>query len=193
MLTNANNQEYFYLPNPQKGNRKEYLKLHIWFFVQKYLVRTSPKCCTRWRICLLRLFGAKIGPHCYIASTAFIKWPWRLRMGESSSVDESCVLQGDIVIGSRVSIAHHVHVVTSGHNVRSRYFELYIKPVKIENSVFIGCDVYIGGDVTIGQFSVIGAKSVVWHNVPENSIAFGNPCTVKTSRLPQEEYKQYLY
>ena len=50
--------------------------------------------------------------------------------------------------------------------------------------IIIGDDVWIGGDVTIlpgvkiGRGSVIGAKALVTKDIPENVMAFGNPCCV---------------
>lgn len=50
--------------------------------------------------------------------------------------------------------------------------------------IIIGDDVWIGGDVTIlpgvkiGRGSTIGAKSLVTKDIPENVMAFGNPCRV---------------
>ena len=50
--------------------------------------------------------------------------------------------------------------------------------------IIIGDDVWIGGDVTIlpgvhiGRGTVIGAKSLVSRDIPENVMAFGNPCRV---------------
>jgi putative colanic acid biosynthesis acetyltransferase WcaF len=181
------------LPNPQGISKKENVKRHIWFFVQKYLMQPSPKCLSRWRVFWLRLFGAQIGPHCYIAASAYIHLPWKLQIGASSTIDERCYLQGEISIGAHVAIGNNVHIVTEGHNVRSRYFEGQNRPVRIENSVFVGGDAYIARGVTVGQFSVVGAKSVVWHDVPENTIAYGNPCVVHAQRIPPEEYLHYSY
>ena len=47
--------------------------------------------------------------------------------------------------------------------------------------------------MNIGQMAVIGARSTVLKDIPENSIAFGSPCQVKSERIPQEEYKKYRY
>lgn len=51
-------------------------------------------------------------------------------------------------------------------------------PVCIEDNVFIGMECTILKGVTIGKNSVIGARSVVFNDIPENSIAIGNPCKV---------------
>lgn len=52
------------------------------------------------------------------------------------------------------------------------------RPISIEDNVFIGLQCVILKGVTIGKNSVIGARSVVINDIPENSIAIGNPCKV---------------
>lgn len=52
------------------------------------------------------------------------------------------------------------------------------RPITIEDNVFIGLQSVILKGVTIGKNSVIGANSVVFNDIPENSIALGNPCKV---------------
>ena len=54
---------------------------------------------------------------------------------------------------------------------------------KIEDDVWIGANVIILGNVTIGKGSVFGAGSVVNKDIPDYSIAVGNPCKVINSRL----------
>lgn len=84
-------------------------------------------------------------------------------------------------------------MISEGHNIRSRYFEGCSKPIKIGNSVFVGGDAYIARGVNIGDFSVVGAKSVVWRSLPENVIAYGNPCQIKSARIAYSEYIKYRY
>lgn len=186
-------KEFYFLPSPYRLSKRENIKRHAWFFVQKYIVSTSPKCFSRWRIFWLRLFGARIGRGCYVAASAYIHLPWKLTMGNNVTIDERCYLQGDICMGAYVAVGNNVHMVSEGHNVRSRYFEGVSKPIVIGNGAFIGGDVYIARGVRIGQFTVVGAKSVVWHNLPENVIAFGNPCEIKSERIGISEYRRFRY
>ena len=51
-------------------------------------------------------------------------------------------------------------------------------PVIIGNNVWIGGGAIIMPGVTIGNNVVIGAGSVVTKDVPDNVIAYGNPCRV---------------
>lgn len=161
--------------------------------MQQYLVATSPKFMSKWRIYLLKSFGARIGKGCYIAPSVHVVYPWKLVIGDGVSIDERCYLQGNIQIGSHISIGNNVHMVSEGHNVRSRYFEFTDRPIYIGHSCFIGGDAYIARGVRIGDFSVVGAKSVVWHDVPENTIAYGNPCVNKDSRISETEFYKYTY
>jgi len=52
------------------------------------------------------------------------------------------------------------------------------RPVVIKENVFIGTDCLILKGVTIGKNTAIGAGSVVINDIPDNSIAVGNPCKV---------------
>ena len=51
-------------------------------------------------------------------------------------------------------------------------------PIKIGNGCWLGGGVIVLPGVTIGDGSVIGAGSVVTKDIPENSLAAGNPCHV---------------
>jgi acetyltransferase-like isoleucine patch superfamily enzyme len=52
------------------------------------------------------------------------------------------------------------------------------RPVVIKDNIFIGANCIILKGVTIGQNSTIGAGSIVINDIPDNSIATGNPCKV---------------
>lgn len=56
--------------------------------------------------------------------------------------------------------------------------EIAVRPIVIEDNVFIGADVFVVKGVTIGKNSVIGAGSVVTRDIAANSIAAGNPAKV---------------
>ena len=51
-------------------------------------------------------------------------------------------------------------------------------PVTIGDNVWIGGGAIILPGVNIGNNVVIGAGSVVTRDIPDNAIAFGNPCQV---------------
>lgn len=45
----------------------------------------------------------------------------------------------------------------------------------------------------IGKFSTIEKNSFVVKNIPENSIAFGNPATVRSERISSEDFQKYEF
>lgn len=99
-----------------------------------------------------------------------------------------------IDIGSDVLIAPNVTMVTTGHPVHNemrQYGEMFSFPIKICNKVWIGANVVIMPGVTIGKNSVIGAGSIVTKDIPENVVAYGNPC--KVAREITERDKEFYY
>lgn len=87
-----------------------------------------------------------------------------------------------ITIGNNVLIGAGCTIIDNdGHHSNLTKREQNIipsRPISIEDNVFIGLQCVILKGVTIGKNSVIGARSVVINDIPENSIALGNPCKV---------------
>jgi acetyltransferase-like isoleucine patch superfamily enzyme len=98
----------------------------------------------------------------------------------------------EITIGNNVLIASNVQLYTSTHPVEQserltpdwnpetgQYFcRTYALPIEIGDGCWLGGGVIVLPGVTIGNGSVIGAGSVVTKDIPENSLAVGNPCRV---------------
>ena len=87
-----------------------------------------------------------------------------------------------IKIGNNVLIGSNCTIVDNDfhHSDPRKRTSDYIptKPIIIEDNVFIGFHCFILKGSTIGKNSIIGANSVVCNDIPENSIAMGNPCRV---------------
>ena len=64
-------------------------------------------------------------------------------------------------------------------------------PITIGKNVWIGAGVIVLPGVNIGDNSVIGAGSVVTKDIPENVVAYGNPCRV--IRTINEHDEKYYY
>lgn len=174
---------------------REKLRIQLWRCVDALLFKTSLKALSRWRVFLLRMFGAKIGKGCYISPKCTITMPWNLSMGKVSAIDDHAFIKSSVKvsIGDYVSMAAFVHIVPDGHDVRARNFAWQAAPITIGHGAFIGADSYIGKGVTIGQMAVVGARSLVLRDIPENTIAYGSPCEPRAERLPREVYERYRY
>lgn len=187
-------KELYYVRNAETADSANWLKSHLWKFIDKYFFKTSPNCLSKWRIFLLRKFGAKIGVGCYIAPSVTITRPWDFEMGNVSAIDELAFINPPVKIGDFVSVGNNVHIIAGGHDVRSRGFERTPSPITLGNGSFIGAGTFIGGGIKVGQMAVISAHSHITRDVPANSVTICAPTDViSVPRLPEEEYKNYRY
>ena len=105
-----------------------------------------------------------------------------LKVGSNFNMQGGCIIDSShcwhITIGDNVTLAPHVHILA--HDASTKKFFNYVKigKVQIGNNVFIGAGTIILPGVYIGDNVVIGAGSVVTHDIPEDSLAVGNPAKV---------------
>lgn len=105
-----------------------------------------------------------------------------LRIGEDVFINFGCIIDESfcwlIDIGSRVTLAPNVHILAHDASTKRELGYTKIGLVKIGNDVFIGAGTIILPGVSIGNKCVIGAGSLVTKNIPDNSVAVGNPAIV---------------
>lgn len=142
---------------------------------------------------LKRLFG-KIGTNVSVGLPFICDYGRNIYLGNNVSVNMNCTFIdcNKITIGDNVLIASNVQLYTATHPIElaerltpgwnlndDRYFcRTYALPITIGSGCWLGGGVIVLPGVTIGEGSVIGAGSVVTKNIPENSLAVGNPCRV---------------
>lgn len=108
---------------------------------------------------------------------------YNIEIGENFYSNHNLVIldANKVVFGDNVLIGPNCGFYTAGHpldaETRNKGLE-YAKPIKVGNDVWFGGNVVVLPGVKIGNNVVIGAGSVVTKDIPENSIAVGNPCKV---------------
>lgn len=109
-----------------------------------------------------------------------------------ANTDLTILDENKVIFGDNVFLAPHVSIYTAGHpidaEIRNTHVE-YAKPVTIGSDVWIGGNTVINPGVTIGSNVVIGSGSVVTKDIPDNTVAAGNPC--KVIRPITQEDKNY--
>lgn len=106
-----------------------------------------------------------------------------VRVGKETWIGPFTVLDGSggLTIGSHCSISAGVHVYTHhtvAWAVSGGKSDPERSPVRIGSRCYIGPHTVIAKGVEIGDGSVIGAFSLVLHDIPAGSKAFGVPCRV---------------
>ncbi|EHQ25711.1 acyltransferase [Mucilaginibacter paludis] len=104
-------------------------------------------------------------------------------IGDRTIIGISNVIIGPVTIGNDVMFAQNIIVSGLNHG----YEDVTLPPSiqKVNTSpIIIGDNVWIGGNsvitagVTLGKHVVIGGGSVVTKNIPDYSVAVGNPAKV---------------
>lgn len=137
------------------------------------------------RYIILKSSAGTVGENVYIGRFVTIKNPQNLHIGDNVSLHEYCYIDavGTISIGSDVSIAHNVSILSADHswsnpNIKIKYNEEILKPTSINNDVWIGCGVRILGGVVIESRSIVAAGAVVNKDVLSNTIVGGVPAKI---------------
>ncbi len=144
---------------------------------------------------LKALFG-KTGEILVIEAPFHCDYGWNIEVGENFFANYNLTILdvGKVTIGKNAQIAPNVSIYTAGHPLhpesRNSGYEYGI-PITIGDNVWIGGNAVIMPGVTIGNNVVIGAGSVVTKDIPDWSVAVGNPCRV--IRKITEEDKKYYY
>jgi putative colanic acid biosynthesis acetyltransferase WcaF len=160
-----------------KFRGKSKIIVQLWWIINATLFSWSPQFMYGWRRFLLRAFGAKVGKNVLIRSSVKITYPWKVNVGNNSWIGDDCVLYslGNIRIGNNVAVAHKVYFNTGGHDYQKLSFDIFAKPISIEDECWITNDVYIAPGVKVGRGSIVGARSTVLKSLPEGKICVGSP------------------
>lgn len=158
----------------------------VWWFVQAIAFPLTLHNAHGIRCALLRLFGAKLGKDVRIRPTARFTYPWKVEIGDYTWIGDDVVIYSldQIKIGSHCVISQECYLCTGSHDFNDPAFGLKTAPIVIGNGVWVATDCFIAQGVVIGANTVIGARSSVLKSIPENYLAWGNPCRPQSMRQP---------
>lgn len=157
------------------------------------------------RLAGLRARGYQVDPSCFVASEAVVDADnfhlgadsylaaqthvtGEVQIGNNCSVNVFTAIRGDVRIGDGVrigascSVLGFNHVFTDPH-VPVRLQGIDSRGIVIAEDVWIGAHVLVLDGVKIGAHSVIGAGAVVTKDIPDYSVAVGNPARIIRNRL----------
>lgn len=156
----------------------------LWQIVKWIFFRTVFPWSSSLKVCLLKLFGAKIGCGVCIKPQVNIHYPWKLEIGDYAWIGEDVFILNfePIKIGTHACISQRAFLCGGNHDFRDPAMSYRNGPIMIEDGAWVGAQVFIAPCVTIGREAVATACSVVLKDLPAGMICSGNPCVPIKSR-----------
>ncbi|SMP05440.1 maltose O-acetyltransferase [Muriicola jejuensis] len=136
-----------------------------------------------------KLFAHK-GQGVWIEAPFFCDYGEHISIGDNTFVNTNCIFldNNKISIGKNGLIAPYVQIYTATHPLKASEriigqgtdtgYLTSSRPVTLGDNVWIGGNSVIFPGVSIGNNVTIGAGSVVTKDIPNNVLAYGNPCKV---------------
>lgn len=132
---------------------------------------------------IIRKLFNKVGKNPLIEQYFWCDYGYNISVGDNFYMNHNCTIldPAKVEFGDNVFVGPNCSFYTALHPIeiepRNKGLE-YAKPIKVGNNVWFGGNVVVLPGVTIGDDVTIGAGSIVTKDIPSNTVAYGNPCTV---------------
>jgi acetyltransferase-like isoleucine patch superfamily enzyme len=153
--------------------------------------------------------GARLvlGDGCYVGRNVELGPSGMIRIGTQTSIQDRCIILGDVLIGDHCAFAPNVYVSSGRHHFDGQPWSLikdqdekaaaqpdpenvHIRQVVIEDDCWLGINTVVMRGVTIGKGAIVGANSVVTKNVAPYSVVAGAPARELRQRFHFQPPKQ---
>jgi len=170
VLNNSNTRHKFSMANKLK---RVLWNLFYFILFRPFKLRFFKK----WRILVLKMFGAQVSWKAMVNANVKIWAPWNLKMGDYSCLGPKvdCYNQGFITIENNATVSQKTYLCASSHDFTKKSHPLFLAPIVIKKKAWIAAEAFIGPGVTVGTGAVVGARSAVFKEVAPWTVVGGNP------------------
>ena len=167
-LSTYNNE--WYQPGPA-------FKRACWYLVNEVVFKSAFFPFYGFKNALLRLFGARVGRKVCIKPGVNIKYPWLLTLGDYTWIGEKVWIDNlaSVTIGAHACLSQGAMLLCGNHDYSKSTFDLAVKPIVIEDGVWIGAHAVVCGGLTCYSHAVLSVGSVANRDLLAYHIYRGNP------------------
>jgi putative colanic acid biosynthesis acetyltransferase WcaF len=159
----------------------------LWMVTWGLLASWTPAPLHRYRVALLRLFGAKVDWTARVYGSARIWLPSNLEMRAHSCLgpEVHCYCLGPIVLGERAVVSQGARLCAGTHDIHDRNFQLIAKPIVVGDGAWIAAEAFLGPGAIVGSDAVVGARAVLFGEAESSGVYIGNPASKVGDRYPR--------
>lgn len=163
------------------------LKIGCWYLISLCFFRSGLMPFSIVLVSLLRLFGAKIGKDVRIKPGIFIRYPWKLLLGNHCWLADCYIDNLDFVsLGDHVCISQQAMLLTGNHDYNSKDFDLRTGPINLKDGVWVCARAIVCPGLTLFSHAVLCSGAVAQKDLRAYAIYQGNPaiCVKKRNIKP---------
>jgi putative colanic acid biosynthesis acetyltransferase WcaF len=140
----------------------------------------TPKPFNRWRLLVLRLFGAEIHGTPFVHQRARIQQPRNLVLHHRACLgDRTAIYSLDrIEIRQGATIAQEAYLCAGTHDFGQPHMPLQTAPIVVGAGAFVGARAFVLPGVSLGERCIVGAMAMVARDVPAGARVGGNPARI---------------
>ncbi len=156
------------------------IKIVLWYFINLIFISNKWNPSSSLKKMVLKLFGAKIGCGVVIKPGVNIKYPWLLSIGDYSWIGEDVWIDNlaYVTIGSNCCLSQGAMLLCGNHNYTKSTFDLMVKPITLEDGVWIGARATVCPGVVGKSHSVLTVGSIISSDMDSYGIYRGNPAVM---------------
>lgn len=153
------------------------MRMLLWEVVWNTCCRWTPKPANRWRLFVLRCFGATVLGQPFVHQRARIAMPWNIELHDGACVGDAANLYSlaRITLHSGALVAQEAYLCCGSHELHDPTWPLVTAPIEIGERAFIGARAFLLPGVRVGRNAIVGAMAAVTRNVPDGARIAGNP------------------
>ncbi|MEO7801788.1 MAG: WcaF family extracellular polysaccharide biosynthesis acetyltransferase [Ginsengibacter sp.] len=153
------------------------LKRSLWYITNILFFKSGLFPVSSVKCNMLRFFNATVGTGVIIKPNVNIKYPWFLVIRNNVWIGEGVWIDNlaQVTIHNNVCISQGAFLLTGNHNYSKISFDLFVKPIILEDGVWIGARSIVCPGVIAHNSSILQAGSVAVADLEEQGIYAGNP------------------